>query len=102
MTFTWDPVAGAGTGAPPIPLCRMHAYLWDLEPADRVEIMAGWMGRAWNPKGQCWTVMTTVYETRDGLEAAKRWWALRQAIVAGADLKVVDIASLSSERKDPR
>lgn len=89
ITFTWDPVRGVGTGAPSVPLCRMHDYLWELDPADRVEIFGGWMGRAWNPDARCWTVCTAVYETKDGLFASPHWWALRRPIRFGVCDRVV-------------
>jgi hypothetical protein len=89
ITFEWDPVAGRGIGAPSAPLCRLHDYLWDLEPHERVEIAHGWLGRAWNPGAGVWTVMTTVYETRDGLAASPHWWALRRATRFGDCSRVV-------------
>jgi hypothetical protein len=78
-TFAWDPVRGRGVGGPTIPLCRLHDYMWSLEAHERVQIVGGWMGRAWNAKASVWTVLTTVYETRDGLETSAHWWALRRS-----------------------
>ena len=77
VTFAWDPVRGVGVGAPSIMLCRMHDYLWSLDVSDRVQIVGGWMGRAWNPGAKVWTVMTTVYESKDGLTVSRHWWSLR-------------------------
>ena len=77
VTFTWDPVRGIGYLAPLIGLCRMHDYVWDLEPGERVEIVDGWMGRGWNPDAECWTVLTTVYAARDAFDVSPEWYAQR-------------------------
>jgi hypothetical protein len=84
ITFSWDPIRGVGIEAPSAPFCRMHDYLWSLEPGERVEIVGGWMGRAWNPNAKCWTVLTTVYESRRDLGASPHWWALRRPAKFGA------------------
>lgn len=78
VMFAWDPVLGVGVGGPSITLCRMHNYLWSLPAEERVHIVGGWMGRAWNNEAEVWTVMTTVYETADGLDLSKVWWAQRR------------------------
>ena len=83
ITFTWDPIKGVGVGGPSAPFCRMHGYLSELEPGERIEIVGGWIGRAWNSAAKVWTVLTTVYETKDGLTASKHWWALRHDTVFG-------------------
>ena len=83
ITFEWDPTKGHGTGGPGATLCRLHDYLWDLEPGECVEIVGGWLGRAWNPKANVYTVMTTVYEARDSLFVSPHWWALRRPIKMG-------------------
>ena len=83
VTFSWDPIKGVGVGGPHIPLCRMHGYLHELERHERIQIVGGWMGAAWNPDAKVWTVLTTVYETKDGLDASKHWWALRYDAVFG-------------------
>ena len=83
ITFTWDPTNGRGTGGPGVTLCRLHDYLWELEPGECVEIVGGWLGRGWNPDAQCWTVTTTVYEKRDALFVSPHWWALRRPIKMG-------------------
>ncbi len=46
----------------------------------RLEVVGGWLGAAWNPDAKVWTVLTTVYETRDGLDASPHWWALRRPV----------------------
>jgi len=83
ITFSWDPVKGVGIGAPAATLCRMHDYLWELEPGDRVEVVGGWLGRARNEKAGVWTVLTTVCEAREGFQASLAWWALRRNTVFG-------------------
>ena len=85
ITFTWDPIAGMGVGGPSATLCRTH------EPGDappnesdaRVEVVGGWLGRAWNADAKVWTVLTTVYETRDALTTSKHWYALRRPMEFG-------------------
>jgi hypothetical protein len=89
ITFEWDPVTGRGIGGPNVTLCRMHNYLWELDAADRIEIVGGWMGRAWNPDAECWTVCITVYDAKDGLFASPHWWALRRDLVFGDCSKIV-------------
>ena len=83
ITFSWDPTRGYGTGAPSVTLCHLHDYMWELEAHERVEIVGGWLGRAWNPEAKCWTVSTTVYAARDGLAASPHWWGLRRPIKTG-------------------
>jgi hypothetical protein len=83
ITFAWDPIKGVGIDAPSATLCRMHGYLWELADGERVEIVGGWMGQAWNPDAKVWTVLTTVYESKDSLFASKHWWALRRPSVFG-------------------
>jgi hypothetical protein len=83
ITFTWDPIAGKGIGAPSAPFCRMHGYLWELPPEDRIAIVGGWIGRAWNPYDQCYTVLTTVYQEQTGFRASEHWWALRRDVFFG-------------------
>lgn len=89
ITFEWDPVRGRGVGAPNAPFCRMHGYLWELEAGERIEIVGGWVGRGWNPDAKCWTVTTTVYESKTSLYASPHWYALRRDLVFGDCSRVV-------------
>ena len=89
IVFEWDPVSGVGVGAPSVPLCRMHNYLWDLEPGERVEIVFGWLGRGWNPVARCWTVTDTVYDMKDSRFVSPHWWALRRPLRFGECDRVV-------------
>jgi len=66
----------------------MHDYMGWVEGAERFEIVGGWIGRAWNPDAEVWTVLMTVYESRTSLFASKHWWALRRDIVFGDCSKV--------------
>ena len=79
ILFSWDPVRGVGTGAPSATLCRVHG-LDGVHGDVRLEVVGGWLGAAWNPDAKVWTVLTTVYETRDGLDASPHWWALRRPV----------------------
>src|SRR5271167_2034579 len=83
ISFTWNPTTGRGIGGPSACFCRMHDYMGWVEGAERFEIVGGWMGRAWNPDAEVWTVLMTVYESRTSLFASKHWWALRRDIVFG-------------------
>lgn len=82
VTYEWDPVRGVGVGGPSLTLCRVHD-LDDVRGPVRMEVVGGWVGAAWNPKANVWTVLTTVYETRDGLDASRHWWALRRPMRFG-------------------
>jgi hypothetical protein len=88
ITFTWDPVRGVGTGAPSATFCRMHEP-WGLKGPDRMAVVGGWLGDAWNPEAKVWTVLTTIYETKDGLAASLHWWALRRPTIFGVCEDVV-------------
>jgi hypothetical protein len=83
IIFEWDPIRGRGTSGPSACFCRMHSYMAFGQDAERFEIVGGWIGRAWNPDAEVWTVMVTVYEARDGLYASPHWWALRRETVFG-------------------
>ena len=61
----------------------MHDYRWDLDAGDRVEVVCGWAGRAWNDKASVWTVLTTVYADRVGFNASPHWWSLRRNVRFG-------------------
>jgi hypothetical protein len=87
ITFTWDPVRGIGIGAPAATLCRMHDWCGVNGPV-RLEVVGGWMGDAWNPDAKVWTVLTTVYATRDGLTASPHWFAMRQPTRFGQNERV--------------
>jgi len=82
IIFEWDPVRGVGTGGPSANLCRVH-NLDGVRQDVRVEVIGGWLGDAWNPQANVWTVLTTVYATKEGLEASPHWWAMRRPIRAG-------------------
>ena len=83
ITFEWDPTKGVGIGGPHAPFCRMHNYHWDLERHERIQVVGGWLGYAWNAKAKVWTVMTTVFEAKDGFDLSKHWWELRHPIRTG-------------------
>ena len=96
IAFEWDPVKGIGIGAPSATFCRMHDPI-NLRGPERMEVVGGWIGAAWNPRAKVWTVLTTVYETRDGLQVAKHWWSLRRPTRFGVtDSVTYDEASLAS------
>lgn len=61
----------------------------DLHGPDRVAVVGGWLGNAWNPKAKVWTVLTTVYETRNGFMPSQHWWALRRPTKFGVCEDVV-------------
>ena len=83
VTFSWDPVNGTGFGGPYATFCRMHDYWHWLRGPDRIEVIGGWMGAAWNTNAKVWTALTTIYEARDGLSVSRRWWGLRHETVIG-------------------
>ena len=83
ITFTWDPVKGRGIGGPSACFCRMHDYFSFAEGSERFQVVGGWIGRAWNPDAQVWTVLVTVYEGREGFYVSKHWWALRRETIFG-------------------
>lgn len=83
VTFAWDPAMGVGIGAPPVKLCGVHNYVWDLAPEDRVEIAGGWYGRVWNHEAGVWTVLCAVFEDRTGENLAPEWWARRANLAFG-------------------
>lgn len=83
ITFAWDPVKGIGVGGPAATFCRMHDYMSFTEGGERFAIVGGWIGRAWNPVAKVWTVLVTVYESRDSLFASKHWWSLRRPLKFG-------------------
>ena len=75
-------------GAPSATLCRVHTT--DGVRGDvRLEVVGGWLGDAWNPVANVWTVLVTVYETRDGLDASPHWWAMRRPVRFGECERVV-------------
>ena len=81
--FAWDPIGGTGVAGPDAAFCRMHDYFSWPDPGERYAVAGGWIGRVWNQEAQVWTVLVTVYESRDGLFGSEHWWALRRDLVFG-------------------
>ena len=76
--FDWDPIKGVGIAGPDVTLCRMHDYLWSLEPGDRIEVVGGWLGRVRNVDADCYTVLEAVFEHQTGDAYSNHWWSLRR------------------------
>ena len=86
--FSWDPQRGIGEAAPSATLCRVHDTDGVRGPV-RLEVVGGWFGEAWNPTAKVWTVLWSVYATKDGLDASPHWWAMRRPVRFGVQDEVV-------------
>ena len=85
VMFAHDPITGRGESGPDLCFCHQHGVLaLDLKEAERVPVVDGFYGRAFNPTAKVWTVVMTVLERADDSAfMSKKWLRFRKPTTFG-------------------